>query len=172
MFEIGFSELVLVMIVGLIVLGPERLPVAVKTVAGWIRAIRSLALTVQNELTQELKLQELQESLKKVEQNVNLQTLSPELKTSMEELRSATEAMTRSYQEALSSSSNDGKTDATMTMIEKIDDKSIKNIDHNVQVEQHPQQDERELVTPVSDNQTTHSNVETHIISTKSNVDR
>ncbi|VEA42023.1 sec-independent protein translocase protein [Salmonella enterica subsp. enterica] len=56
MFDIGFSELLLVFVIGLIVLGPQRLPVAVKTVAGWIRALRSLATTVQNELTQELKL--------------------------------------------------------------------------------------------------------------------
>ena len=47
-------------VIGLIVLGPKRLPVAVKTVVGWIRALRSLATTVQNELTQELKLQEFQ----------------------------------------------------------------------------------------------------------------
>lgn len=64
MFDIGFSELLLVFVIGLIVLGPQRLPVAVKTVAGWIRALRSLATTVQNELTQELKLQEFQDSLK------------------------------------------------------------------------------------------------------------
>lgn len=56
MFDIGFSELLLVFIIGLVVLGPQRLPVAVKTVAGWIRALRSLATTVQNELTRELKL--------------------------------------------------------------------------------------------------------------------
>ena len=67
MFDIGFSELLLVFIIGLVVLGPQRLPVAVKTVAGWIRALRSLATTVQNELTQELKLQEFQaaESMKR-----------------------------------------------------------------------------------------------------------
>ncbi len=47
MFDIGFSELLLVFIIGLVVLGPQRLPVAVKTVAGWIRALRSLATTVQ-----------------------------------------------------------------------------------------------------------------------------
>lgn len=46
MFDIGFSELLLVFIIGLVVLGPQRLPVAVKTVAGWIRALRSLATTV------------------------------------------------------------------------------------------------------------------------------
>ncbi|QKJ89122.1 Sec-independent protein translocase subunit TatB [Paramixta manurensis] len=96
MFDIGFSELVLVFVIGLIVLGPQRLPVAVKTVAGWIRAMRSLAANVQNELAQELKLQELQDSLKKVEQ-ASKDSLSPELKESMEELKKTAESMKRSY---------------------------------------------------------------------------
>ncbi len=96
MFDIGFSELVLVFVIGLVVLGPERLPVAVKTVAGWVRALRSLATTVQSELSKELKLQEFQDSLKKVEK-ASLDNLTPELKASMEELREAAESMKRSY---------------------------------------------------------------------------
>ncbi|WP_036770186.1 Sec-independent protein translocase protein TatB [Photorhabdus australis] len=98
MFDIGFSELLLVMVIGLVVLGPERLPVAVKTVAGWIRALRSLAANVQNELAQELKLQELQESLKKVQEEAGLQNLSPELKASMDELKEAAESLKKAYQ--------------------------------------------------------------------------
>ncbi|MRT43006.1 Sec-independent protein translocase subunit TatB [Enterobacteriaceae bacterium RIT702] len=100
MFDIGFSELVLVFVIGLIVLGPQRLPVAVKTVVGWIRAIRSLAANVQNELAQELKLQELQDSLKKVEE-AGRGTLSPELKESMEELRKTADSMKRSVQQSI-----------------------------------------------------------------------
>ncbi|WLI76665.1 Sec-independent protein translocase protein TatB [Kosakonia sp. H02] len=96
MFDIGFGELLLVFVIGLVVLGPQRLPVAVRTVAGWVRALRSLATTVQNELTQELKLQEFQDSLKKVEK-ASLDNLSPELKESMDELRHAAESMKRSY---------------------------------------------------------------------------
>lgn len=97
MFDIGFSQLLLVMVIGLVFLGPERLPVAVKTIAGWVRALRSLAANVQNELTQELKLQELQESLKKVEEKANLQTLSPELKASMDELKEAAQSLKQTY---------------------------------------------------------------------------
>lgn len=96
MFDIGFGELLLVFIIGLVVLGPQRLPVAVRTVAGWVRALRSLATTVQNELAQELKLQEFQESLKKVEK-ASLDNLTPELKESMDELRQAAESMKRTY---------------------------------------------------------------------------
>jgi sec-independent protein translocase protein TatB len=97
-FDIGFSELLLVLIIGLVVLGPERLPVAVKTVAGWIRVLRSLAVNVQNELAKELKLQEMQDSLKKMEEKAGLQSLSPELKASMDELRRAAESLKKTYQ--------------------------------------------------------------------------
>ncbi|OOF57745.1 Sec-independent protein translocase protein TatB [Rodentibacter myodis] len=86
MFDIGFSELVLLMIVGLVVLGPKRLPVAIRTVMGWVKTIRGLAANVQNELKQELKLQELQESIKKAEA-LNLQSLSPELSKTVDELK-------------------------------------------------------------------------------------
>ena len=86
MFDIGFSELVLLMVVGLVVLGPKRLPVAIRTVMSWVKTIRGLAANVQNELKQELKLQELQDSIKKAE-SLNLQTLSPELSKTVEELK-------------------------------------------------------------------------------------
>lgn len=96
MFDIGFGELILVFVIGLVVLGPERLPVVVRTVAGWIRAIRSMASTVQNELTQELKLQELQDSLEKVEETTK-NKMSPELKASMDELHEASEFMKKEF---------------------------------------------------------------------------
>ena len=92
MFDIGFSEIVLVCIVGLVVLGPQRLPVAIRTVMGWVRTIRSLAANVQNELKQELKLQELQDSIKKAE-SLNLKALSPELGKTVEELKASADEL-------------------------------------------------------------------------------
>ncbi len=96
MFDIGFSELLLVSVIGLIVLGPERLPVAVKTVSFWITRLRSLTASVQNELSQELKLHALQDSLKQAEQ-AGLQNLTQELKVSTGELRQVVQAIKPSY---------------------------------------------------------------------------
>ncbi|WP_301098708.1 Sec-independent protein translocase protein TatB [Otariodibacter sp.] len=92
MFDIGFSELLLILIIGLVVLGPKRLPIAIRTVMGWIATIRGLASNVQNELAQELKLQELQESIKKAEA-LNLSQLSPELNETVEDLKQSAEKM-------------------------------------------------------------------------------
>ncbi|MGL6146994.1 MAG: Sec-independent protein translocase protein TatB [Plesiomonas sp.] len=96
MFDIGFWELVLIAVIGLVVLGPERLPVAVRTVAHWVRTIRAMAASVQNELNQELKLQEMQNNLKKAEQ-MNLKDLSPELDASLRELKEAADSVQRPY---------------------------------------------------------------------------
>lgn len=92
MFDIGFSELILLMILGLVVLGPKRLPIAIRTVMDWVKTIRGLAANVQNELKQELKLQELQDSIKKAE-SLNLQALSPELSKTVEELKAQANKM-------------------------------------------------------------------------------
>ena len=98
MFDIGFSELVLLMLVGLVVLGPKRLPVAIRTVMGWVKTIRGLAANVQNELKQELKLQELQDSIKKAEQ-LNLKQLSPDLSKTVEELKEQAQKMREELEE-------------------------------------------------------------------------
>ncbi|MCY1450352.1 Sec-independent protein translocase protein TatB [compost metagenome] len=54
MFEVGFSELLLVGIVALLVLGPERLPVAARTLGRGLgqarRAMQALRMQVEREI--------------------------------------------------------------------------------------------------------------------------
>ncbi|EEP90916.1 Sec-independent protein translocase protein TatB [Yersinia kristensenii] len=151
MFDIGFSELLLVLVIGLVVLGPERLPVAVRTVAGWIRTLRSLAATVQNELAQELKIQELQDSLKKAEE-AGLQNLTPELKASMDELKEAAEALKRSYHSDIGSEAPHTIHNPLVTEPEAIHD-GVTPAESATQVQASPQApstDTDKVITPVA----------------------
>jgi len=66
LFDIGFSELLVVFVVALIVLGPERLPIAAKTAGLWIRKIRRSINAVQREINAQLDQEEL---ARKIEQN-------------------------------------------------------------------------------------------------------
>ncbi|SJL85061.1 Sec-independent protein translocase protein TatB [Vibrio palustris] len=86
MFDIGFWELVLISIVALVVLGPERLPHAIRTVMKFIGAAKGMANNVKDELTKELKIQELQENLRKAEQ-MEMKNLSPELQKTVDDLK-------------------------------------------------------------------------------------
>jgi sec-independent protein translocase protein TatB len=81
MFDIGFWELVLISVVALVVLGPERLPYAIRYVARFMASARQMANSVKEELSQELKLKELEDNLRKAEK-MNLRNLSSELQSS------------------------------------------------------------------------------------------
>lgn len=54
-FGIGLPELVLIAIVALIVLGPERLPGAMREIARFIGKLRDLTAEVQSQFSEELK---------------------------------------------------------------------------------------------------------------------
>lgn len=54
MFDIGFWELGLIAVVGLLVIGPERLPDVARTVGKWIGSARRLMNTVQAEINAEV----------------------------------------------------------------------------------------------------------------------
>lgn len=96
MFDIGFWELVLISVVGLVVLGPERLPVAIRSVSKFINGAKAMANGVKDELTHELKIQELQDNLKKAEK-MGMEELAPDLKASVEELKQAAADVQRPY---------------------------------------------------------------------------
>jgi len=97
MFDIGFWELSLIALMALIVLGPERLPVAIRTVRDWISGARRFSDSVKTELKEELRIQELHSNLKKAEES-NLKNLSPEVAESLKTLQDAAEMVNRPYQ--------------------------------------------------------------------------
>ena len=63
MFDLGFSELVVIAVVALIVLGPERLPKAARFAGLWIRRGRAQWHSVRSEFEREMAADELKRSL-------------------------------------------------------------------------------------------------------------
>ena len=79
MFDIGFTELLLIGLVALIVLGPERLPGAVRTAGLWIgRAKRSFA-NIKSEVEREIGADEIRRQL----HNERILDLEREMKQSI-----------------------------------------------------------------------------------------
>jgi sec-independent protein translocase protein TatB len=66
MFDIGFAELVIIAVVGLLVVGPERLPGAIRTGSAWLnrfrRGFNDLKREVQQELHNDAVMQELRKT--------------------------------------------------------------------------------------------------------------
>ena len=63
MFDFSFGEMLLVGLVALVVLGPERLPKAARFVGLWVRRARAQWYSVKSELERELASEELRRSL-------------------------------------------------------------------------------------------------------------
>ena len=70
MFDIGFSELLLIAVVALVVLGPERLPKAARFAGLWVRRARNQWDSVKQELERELHAEELKRNLQDVRQSM------------------------------------------------------------------------------------------------------
>jgi len=63
MFDIGFSELLLIALVALVVLGPVRLPRAARYAGLWVRRARAQWFSLRSELERELAAEDLKRSL-------------------------------------------------------------------------------------------------------------
>jgi sec-independent protein translocase protein TatB len=70
MFDIGFSELVVISLIALIVLGPKRLPEVARTAGRWMGQLRRFITDVKQDLDREIHSEDLAE-LRKLKEELN-----------------------------------------------------------------------------------------------------
>ena len=63
MFEIGFPELLVIIFVGLLVVGPEKLPQILKTLTRSFRAIKSYLTETRSEIEKSVGMDEIRQDL-------------------------------------------------------------------------------------------------------------
>ncbi len=86
MFDIGFSELMLIGVVALVVIGPERLPKVARTAGQWLGKLNRYVSQVKQDIDRDIKLDELrkmQQEMKETAQRYEI--LAGETKREMEE---------------------------------------------------------------------------------------
>ena len=67
MFDIGILELFLVLVIGLVVLGPERLPEVVKSVTRSMKWIKKTITSTKEEVSKNIGLDEIYQDLRNEE---------------------------------------------------------------------------------------------------------
>ena len=72
MFDIGFTEILFIMVITLLVVGPERLPRIARAAGLWVGKLRGFVSSVKADVDKELAAEELKKVLQK-------QASSPEL---------------------------------------------------------------------------------------------
>ena len=88
MFDVGFSELLIVAVVALLVLGPERLPKAARFAGLWVRRARAQWYSVKSELERELAAEEFKRQFTEP-----MESLRPQMQALEQDLRTQVEAL-------------------------------------------------------------------------------
>jgi len=95
-FDIGFSELLLIAVVALVVLGPERLPKAARFAGLWVRRARNQWDSVKQELERELHADEIKRQFREAQDSVR--DTEAQLRASGEAVRREAEHVRRQAQ--------------------------------------------------------------------------
>jgi sec-independent protein translocase protein TatB len=86
MLDVSFWEITMILLVALLVFGPEKLPEAARTAGRWVGRIRRMIQTVQQDVDRELRLQEIKETIKQSEQT-ELYEFLRDTKNELEDLK-------------------------------------------------------------------------------------
>ncbi len=70
MFDVSFSELMVIAVVALIVIGPEKLPKVARTVGALVGRIQRYVATVKEEVNRETRFAELQQLQEEIQRSV------------------------------------------------------------------------------------------------------
>jgi sec-independent protein translocase protein TatB len=114
MFDIGFFELLLIGLVALLVVGPERLPKVARTAGLWIGKGRRFISSVKADIEQEIKADELKRILEEQKRANPMHKIMEDTRKTVEDLKSKTVSSPKPTAEkaappaATPSNSNDG----------------------------------------------------------------
>ena len=89
MFDIGFSELLIIAVITLIVMGPERLPETVRTISLWLGRMKQMLSSARQELENEVGMDDIRRQLHNEKIIRDLNETKDELETSFTETKAA-----------------------------------------------------------------------------------
>ena len=79
MFDIGFWEIMLIAVVALVVVGPERLPKVIRVTGLWIGRATATIQSVRSDISRELRAEELKQAINRPQDiPIIREILSPE----------------------------------------------------------------------------------------------
>ena len=91
MFDIGFSEILIVATLTLIIMGPKRLPETVKTITLWLGRIRNFINSAKVEIENEVGIDEIKKQL-------HNEKIMNEIEKSKRELNSISKDLSKSQE--------------------------------------------------------------------------
>ena len=93
MFDVGFSELVMVGLVALLVIGPERLPKIARLAGFWLGKSRTMIASVKDEIKQEFHAEEMRQLMQQQFITDELQKTVHDSEATIMDINAAMEAL-------------------------------------------------------------------------------
>jgi sec-independent protein translocase protein TatB len=134
MFDIGFFELVVVGIVALVVLGPEKLPGTIRTVSLWIGRLRRSFNTIKSEIEKEVGADEIRRQLRNEEIMEKFRKTQSQVQNSIKDIKKSADEFRQNVEnEAKAAAGLDIKPVTLEKTSEANDSLGIANVaaDHN-----------------------------------------
>ena len=100
MFDIGFWELMVIAVVALLVIGPQRLPAVARMVGLWVGRGKRLVNSVKSDLEQEMRAEELKRILKEQQAKNPLHEVIEETRSDFEAIEKDTTEAVRGSKDA------------------------------------------------------------------------
>lgn len=109
MFDLGFSELMVIGVVALVVVGPERLPKVARQAGQWLGKLQRYVSDVKSDINRQMELEELRSLQKEVT------AAARDMESSLKATVNETQAELNSISEALTSNPSDSPSGSVPT---------------------------------------------------------
>ena len=136
MFDVGFSEVVIIAIIALVILGPERLPKVARTIGFWVGKARRVVADVKSDIDREMRESELadvrklgdeisevknevQSAAGEVADDTGVESVVESIKKSADDIQSSVSDLTATDDSTLSAESESSVNDSTEISLNK-----------------------------------------------------
>ena len=136
MFDVGFSEVVIIAIIALVILGPERLPKVARTIGFWVGKARRMVADVKSDIDREMRESELSDLRKlgdeisdvknevqsaagEVADDVGVESVVESIKNSADDIQSSVNDVTSTDDSTRSAESESSVNDSTEISLNK-----------------------------------------------------
>ena len=168
MFDIGFSELLVIGVIALVVMGPERLPETVRTISLWIGRMKQKLSSARQELENEVGMDEIRRQLQNEKIMRDLDAVKEDIETTIIDTQAALDKEISDAKITLDNELSDARAELDEDLEDPLDDQVDSELDKelNKELDKEPSEElerepERELDKEPAQDHTAKPNKET-----------
>tara|TARA_B110000967_G_scaffold81925_1_gene84661 strand:+ start:708 stop:1208 length:501 start_codon:yes stop_codon:yes gene_type:complete len=143
MFDIGFSELLVIGVIALVVMGPERLPETVRTISLWIGRMKQKLSSARQELENEVGMDEIRRQLQNEKIMRDLDAVKEDIETTIIDTQAASDKEISDAKITLDNELSDARAELDEDLEDPLDDQVDSELNEELDKEPSEKLDEK-----------------------------